>query len=62
MLYTVFLRDWLQKEGGNTTEFDVVLRSHQVKHWKNGKFDAVTTEMTTEIIKLEILQEDGNPA
>ena len=42
------------QEGGNATEFDVVFRSHQIKHWKNGKFDAVTTEMTTEIIKLEI--------
>ena len=44
----------LRKEGGNATELDVVLRSHFVKHWKNGKFDVVTTEMTTEIIKLEI--------
>ena len=44
----------LKQEGGNTTELDVVLRSHVVKHWKNGKFDAVTTEMTTEIIELEI--------
>ena len=42
------------EEGGNATELDVVLRSHFVKHWKNGKFDVVTTEMTTEIIKLEI--------
>ena len=42
------------KEGGNTMEFDIVFRSHQGKHWKNGKFDAVTTKMTTEVVKLEI--------
>ena len=43
-----------QKEGGNTTEFDAVFGSHQIKHWKNGKSDTVTTEMTAEIIKLGI--------
>ena len=43
-----------KQEGGNATEFDAVFRSHQGKHWKNGKFDAVTTEMTTGIVKLEI--------
>ena len=32
------------EEGGNTTEFDILFRIHQGKHWKNGKFDAVTTE------------------
>ena len=42
------------KEGGNATEFDAVFRSHQVKHWKNGKSDVVTTEMTAEIIKFGI--------
>ena len=36
------------KEGGNTTEMDAVLRSNIVKHWKNGKFDVVTTSQTTE--------------
>ena len=36
------------QEGGNTTEMDAVLRSHIVKHWKNGKFDVVTTPRTTE--------------
>ena len=34
--------------GGNTTELDAVLRSHIVKHWKNGKFDVVTASRTTE--------------
>ena len=29
------------QEGGNTTELDAVLRSHIVKHWKNGKFYVV---------------------
>ena len=37
------------QEGGNATEFDAVFRSHQVKHWKNGKSDVVTMEMTAEI-------------
>ena len=44
----------LPQEGGNTMEFDVVYRSHQGKHWKNGKSDTVTTEMTMDIIELEI--------
>ena len=45
-----------KQEGGNATEFDAVFRSHQRKHWKNRKSDAVavTTEMTAEIIKLGI--------
>ena len=37
----------IYQEGGNATEFDAVFRSHQGKHCKNGKSDAVTTEMTT---------------
>ena len=36
------------EEGGNTTELDAVLRSHIVKHWKNGKFYVVTASRTTE--------------
>ena len=40
------------KEGGNTTELDAVLRSHIVKHWKNGKFYVVTASRTTENPKI----------
>ena len=36
------------QEGGNTTELDAVLRSHIVKHWKNGKFYVATASITTE--------------
>ena len=35
-----------QTISGNATEFDAVFGSHQGKHCKNGKSDAVTTEMT----------------
>ena len=36
------------QEGGNTTELDAVLRSHIVKHWKNGKFYVANASITTE--------------
>ena len=39
---------WSRQEGGNTTELDAVLRSHIVKHWKNGKFYVATASITTE--------------
>ena len=54
MLSLIILNIDTWKEGGNATEFDAVFRSHQVKHWKNGKSDAGTTEMTAEIIKFGI--------
>ena len=38
----------MPEEGGNTTELDAVLRSHIVKHWKNGKFYVATASITTE--------------
>ena len=34
------------QKGGNATEFNAVFRSHWIKHWKNGKSDAVIAEIT----------------
>ena len=47
------------KEGGNTTELDAVLRSHIVKHWKNGKFYVATASITTEY-PTQSFEEGGN--
>ena len=50
VIYSISRASSTREEGGNATEFDAVFRSHQGKHCKNGKSDAVTTE----IIKLGI--------
>ena len=51
----IFLRsNRANQEDGNATDFDAVFPQSPEKSWKNRKSNAVTTEMTAEIVKLGI--------